>query len=37
MISILKKSEKVNNQYSDLETRKAEGLALWQTYVARAK
>jgi hypothetical protein len=37
MISILKKSEKENNEYSNLEARKAEGLTLWQAYMGRAK
>lgn len=36
MISILKKVEKVNNDYRDLKL-KAEALAYWQTYLRIAK
>lgn len=37
MISVLKKVEKVNNEYLDLEVTKAEALAYWQTHMRKAK
>jgi len=37
MISVLKKTEKVNNGYRDVEMKKSEALACWQTYFRRAK
>jgi len=37
MISILKKTEKVNSEYRDWQLKKAEALSYWQTYLRRAK
>jgi hypothetical protein len=37
MVSIIRKIEKINNTYMDVEHKKAEALAYWQTFMNRPK
>jgi hypothetical protein len=37
MVSIIRKPKKINNGYMDVEHKKAESLAYWQTFMNRPK